>query len=143
MSGRVVGAIDCGTNSTRLLVTDGSRTLERLMRITRLGEGVAATGRLSPAAVERTVQHLTLSQQEATVATLLTPYGVSILPSSTEARETCAMETGFAGTRKPLFVMRYTGGELNRLPQALLSRRDTGLALARRSFLRRASHLVA
>jgi exopolyphosphatase/guanosine-5'-triphosphate,3'-diphosphate pyrophosphatase len=55
VSGRVVAAIDCGTNSTRLLVTDGSRTLERLMRITRLGEGVAATGRLSPAAVERTV----------------------------------------------------------------------------------------
>ena len=55
MSGRVVAAIDCGTNSTRLLVTDGSRTLERLMRITRLGEGVGATGSLSPTAIERTV----------------------------------------------------------------------------------------
>jgi exopolyphosphatase / guanosine-5'-triphosphate,3'-diphosphate pyrophosphatase len=55
VSGRVVAAIDCGTNSTRLLVTEGSRALERLMRITRLGEGVAATGRLSPAAIDRTV----------------------------------------------------------------------------------------
>lgn len=51
-----VAAIDCGTNSVRLLVSeDGRVTLERLMRITRLGEGVDATGRLSDAAIERTV----------------------------------------------------------------------------------------
>ena len=51
-----VAAIDCGTNSTRLLVTDGSKKpIERLMRITRLGEGVDANGALSPAAIERTV----------------------------------------------------------------------------------------
>jgi exopolyphosphatase / guanosine-5'-triphosphate,3'-diphosphate pyrophosphatase len=51
-----VAAIDCGTNSVRLLVSaDGRTTLERLMRITRLGEGVHAAGRLDPAAVERTV----------------------------------------------------------------------------------------
>lgn len=56
---RRVAAIDCGTNSTRLLVAergDDGRlvTLERLMRITRLGEGVAATGRLSPDGIGRT-----------------------------------------------------------------------------------------
>ncbi|HLY82695.1 MAG TPA: Ppx/GppA phosphatase family protein [Acidimicrobiales bacterium] len=51
-----VAAIDCGTNSTRLLVAgrDG-RTLERLMRITRLGEGVDRNHRLSAEAIERTV----------------------------------------------------------------------------------------
>jgi exopolyphosphatase/guanosine-5'-triphosphate,3'-diphosphate pyrophosphatase len=48
-------AIDCGTNSTRLLVHDGTRTVERLMRITRLGQGVDATGRLAPEAIERTL----------------------------------------------------------------------------------------
>jgi len=54
-----VAAIDCGTNSTRLLVTDESRRpIERLMRITRLGLGVDATGRLAPEAVERTVDVL-------------------------------------------------------------------------------------
>jgi exopolyphosphatase / guanosine-5'-triphosphate,3'-diphosphate pyrophosphatase len=54
-----VAAIDCGTNSTRLLVTDESRRpIERLMRITRLGQGVDATGRLAPEAVERTVDVL-------------------------------------------------------------------------------------
>ncbi|MDQ6798489.1 MAG: exopolyphosphatase, partial [Actinomycetota bacterium] len=51
-----VAAIDCGTNSTRLLITDGrGDTIERLMRITRLGQATDATGRLSDEAIERTV----------------------------------------------------------------------------------------
>ncbi|HEY3701374.1 MAG TPA: DUF501 domain-containing protein [Acidimicrobiales bacterium] len=51
-----VAAIDCGTNSTRLLVEDADgRPLERLNRITRLGEGVDAAGRLAPRAIARTV----------------------------------------------------------------------------------------
>jgi exopolyphosphatase/guanosine-5'-triphosphate,3'-diphosphate pyrophosphatase len=54
----LVAAIDCGTNSTRVLVGDGSRTVERRMRITRLGEGVDGTRRLAPAAIERTVDAL-------------------------------------------------------------------------------------
>jgi exopolyphosphatase/guanosine-5'-triphosphate,3'-diphosphate pyrophosphatase len=58
-----VAAIDCGTNSTRLLVGrprgDGSfTTVERLMRITRLGQGVDGNGRLAPEAIERTVAAL-------------------------------------------------------------------------------------
>jgi len=49
-----VAAIDCGTNSTRLLVVDGDgATLERSMRITRLGAGVDATGMLAPEAISR------------------------------------------------------------------------------------------
>lgn len=58
-----VAAIDCGTNSIRLLVAelthrhDGSvdlRDLHREMRVVRLGQGVDATGRLAPEALERT-----------------------------------------------------------------------------------------
>lgn len=58
-----VAAIDCGTNSIRLLVADltehedGSahlRDVHREMRIVRLGEGVDATKRLSDAAIART-----------------------------------------------------------------------------------------
>ncbi len=57
-----VAAIDCGTNSTRLLVAaaaaadgqGGLVTHERLMRITRLGAGVDRTGRLDDEAVART-----------------------------------------------------------------------------------------
>jgi exopolyphosphatase / guanosine-5'-triphosphate,3'-diphosphate pyrophosphatase len=52
-------AIDCGTNSIRLLIADldgtGSLTdVVRLMRVVRLGQGVDRTGRLAPEAVERT-----------------------------------------------------------------------------------------
>ena len=52
-----VGAIDCGTNSTRLLVREAgnSRALARRMQITRLGKGVDGSRRLDPAAIERTV----------------------------------------------------------------------------------------
>jgi exopolyphosphatase/guanosine-5'-triphosphate,3'-diphosphate pyrophosphatase len=54
-----VAAIDCGTNSVRLLITsDGQTQIERLMRITRLGQGVDATGRLNEAAIERTLDVL-------------------------------------------------------------------------------------
>jgi exopolyphosphatase/guanosine-5'-triphosphate,3'-diphosphate pyrophosphatase len=56
-----VAAIDCGTNSVRLLVADvpesGGRALAELVRrmeIVRLGEGVDRTGRLAPRAIERT-----------------------------------------------------------------------------------------
>src|ERR1700722_17331575 len=49
-----VAAIDCGTNSTRLFIVDvHGRPLERLMRITRLGEGVDATGMLSADSMDR------------------------------------------------------------------------------------------
>ncbi|WP_250290846.1 Ppx/GppA phosphatase family protein [Streptomyces atroolivaceus] len=55
-----VAAIDCGTNSIRLLVADvdpatgGFTELDRRMRIVRLGQGVDRTGRLAPEALERT-----------------------------------------------------------------------------------------
>lgn len=58
----VLAAIDCGTNSTRLLVSGGMgrqrTTLDRQMVITRLGQGVDASGRLDPEAIERTVDVL-------------------------------------------------------------------------------------
>ena len=51
-----LGAIDIGTNSVRLLVTDAAgNELERLMRMTRLGQGVDVTGELAPEAIARTV----------------------------------------------------------------------------------------
>ncbi|HEV2759706.1 MAG TPA: Ppx/GppA phosphatase family protein [Acidimicrobiales bacterium] len=51
-----LAGIDCGTNSIRLLIaSDDGQPLERLMRITRLGQGVDATGRLADEAIARTV----------------------------------------------------------------------------------------
>ena len=53
-----VAAIDCGTNSIRLLVLSGSRKapveLVREVRLARLGQGVDATGEFHPDALART-----------------------------------------------------------------------------------------
>ncbi len=60
MSTRRAAAIDCGTNSIRLLIADvdlaaGVATdVVREMVVVRLGEGVDATGTFAPAALERT-----------------------------------------------------------------------------------------
>ena len=59
MTPSAVAAIDCGTNSTRLLVADDTgRELVRLMRITRLGQGVDRANVLAPEAIARTVSVL-------------------------------------------------------------------------------------
>lgn len=58
MTNPLYAAIDCGTNSTRLLIGDGVTTAERLMTITRLGAGVDTTGRLAPDAIERVLSCL-------------------------------------------------------------------------------------
>ncbi|WP_426998584.1 exopolyphosphatase [Pseudarthrobacter sp. N5] len=57
-----VAAIDCGTNSIRLLIADINRSnggvkltdIWREMRVVRLGQGVDATGELAPEALDRT-----------------------------------------------------------------------------------------
>lgn len=55
-----VAAVDCGTNSIRLLVADADpatgelHELDRRMTVVRLGQGVDRTGRLAPEALERT-----------------------------------------------------------------------------------------
>ena len=56
-----VAAVDCGTNSLRLLVADVDRDraevtdVARRMEVVRLGQGVDQTGRLAPEALERTI----------------------------------------------------------------------------------------
>jgi exopolyphosphatase/guanosine-5'-triphosphate,3'-diphosphate pyrophosphatase len=58
-----VAAIDCGTNSIRLLIADvvagALRDVHREMRIVRLGQGVDATGQFAPEALARTASALT------------------------------------------------------------------------------------
>lgn len=59
-----VAAVDCGTNSVRLLVADVDPAdgvlvdVERRMEITRLGQGVDRTGNLDPDALARTLAAL-------------------------------------------------------------------------------------
>ncbi|MEO6204271.1 MAG: Ppx/GppA phosphatase family protein [Mycobacteriales bacterium] len=67
-----VAAVDCGTNSVRLLITDldgsGQRDVHREMRVVRLGQGVDRTGRLDQEALERT--RVALADYAATCARL-------------------------------------------------------------------------
>jgi exopolyphosphatase/guanosine-5'-triphosphate,3'-diphosphate pyrophosphatase len=66
-----VAAIDCGTNSLRLLIADLPASpdeeavdISRRMEIVRLGQGVDATGRLAPEALERTRAVLSAYRRE-------------------------------------------------------------------------------
>src|SRR3954466_2786984 len=67
-----VGAVDLGTNSTRLLVADvrgeDLEEVERLLEITRLGDRVDTDGRLSEAAMGRV--HRVLDRYAARAAEL-------------------------------------------------------------------------
>ncbi len=60
--GPVYGALDLGTNNCRLLLARpsrrGFRVVDAFSRIIRLGEGVSHTGRLSDAAMQRTIEAL-------------------------------------------------------------------------------------
>ena len=65
---RRVAAVDCGTNSIRLLIADVDPAtaatpatltdIDRRMEIVRLGQGVDTTGRLAPEALDRTLKAL-------------------------------------------------------------------------------------
>ena len=59
---RLYAALDLGTNNCRLLVArptaDGFRVVDAFSRIVRLGEGLTQTGRLSEAAIARTLDAL-------------------------------------------------------------------------------------
>ncbi|WP_347348418.1 Ppx/GppA phosphatase family protein [Nigerium sp.] len=63
MSELTVAAIDCGTNSVRLLVARGDGSgpfteVARELHLTRLGQGVDATGEFAPEALDRTLAAL-------------------------------------------------------------------------------------
>ncbi|MGN6748891.1 MAG: Ppx/GppA phosphatase family protein [Xanthobacteraceae bacterium] len=61
-------ALDLGTNNCRLLVArptaDGFRVVDAFSRIIRLGEGVAASGRISEAAIMRAVEALLVCREK-------------------------------------------------------------------------------
>lgn len=64
----VYAALDLGTNNCRLLVarpaSGGFRVLDAFSRIVRLGEGLARTGELSAAAMDRTIDALAVCAQK-------------------------------------------------------------------------------
>jgi exopolyphosphatase / guanosine-5'-triphosphate,3'-diphosphate pyrophosphatase len=99
-----VAAIDCGTNSIRLLVADvtvredGSawlRDVHREMRVNRLGQGVDATGRLAPESLARTREAL------GAYAEMLRRHGVVVGPDTVRVCATSA--TRDASNREEFF----------------------------------------
>jgi len=73
-----------------------------------------------------TVQSLSLTQQERTVAGIIAQTGMHIAETTVEARETCTMSTGYAGSRQPWYIMRYTAGSLNEIPSQLKNKLASG-----------------
>lgn len=123
MTGRV-GAIDCGTNSIRLLVADvegaSLRDVHREMRIVRLGQGVDATGNFAPEAIERTRVAL------VDYAELLRKHDVS------KVRMVATSATRDAGNRDEFFAM--TAGVLGAVVPGAVAEVITGVEEAALSF---------
>jgi uncharacterized protein YkwD len=73
-----------------------------------------------------TVETISFNQQERTVADIIARSGIRIAETTKDARETCTMSTGYAGSRQPWFIMRYTAGSLNEIPSQLKSKLTSG-----------------
>ncbi len=53
---KLYAIIDIGSNSIRLMLSDGERTLKKYVETTKLAEGLAITGKLGQSAMQRSVQ---------------------------------------------------------------------------------------
>jgi exopolyphosphatase/guanosine-5'-triphosphate,3'-diphosphate pyrophosphatase len=114
-----VAAVDCGTNSTRLLVLgpDGNR-LARRMRITRLGAGVDRTGELDAAAVERTLATLREFRR------VLEEHGIEAGPDAVRAAATSATRDA----RNAAELLEAAGEILGVRPEVIEGREEGRLA---------------
>ncbi|WP_432561091.1 Ppx/GppA phosphatase family protein [Kineococcus sp. SYSU DK003] len=101
-----VAAVDCGTNSLRLLVADvdpaTGRTseLERTMEVVRLGQGVDRTGTFAPEALQRTFSAV---ENAAELIARHRPGAVRFVATSA-SRDVSNREEFFAGIRERLGV---------------------------------------
>ncbi len=76
---------------------------------------------------DRSVEALSYDEQETAVAELLRATAdLQVQVGDEAARATCGMEEGYAGPRRPWFVMRFSTGELDALPAELRARLGTG-----------------
>ena len=77
----------------------------------------------------KTTRSVSFTGQESAIAALVARPGLALINDShtiADARATCSMSTGFAGARKPWFVMRFTSDSLTRLPDELNTRLASG-----------------
>lgn len=125
-----VAAIDCGTNSIRLLVADVDaragtlNDLDRRMEVVRLGQDVDRTGRLAPAALERTFDAV---RRYAAICTELDVARIRFVATSA-SRDAENREDFVHGVRAAIGVEpEVIGGQ----EEALLSFRGAAAGLAR------------
>ena len=72
---------------------------------------------------------LSLAQQEHTVVRAILQSGMQVADNKSDikdARQTCAMLAGYAGSRQPWYVMRYTAASLSDIPYQLKARLTSG-----------------
>lgn len=96
-------------------------------RLTSVGIGLVRQGN-SLWAVEdfsTAVAQMGSTQIEQKIEQMVAERGIRSVSASIAARQTCAMDHGFAGTR-PNFIMRWESSELNRLPDVLEQKIRTG-----------------
>ena len=90
-----VAAIDCGTNSIRLLIADiegtNFREVTRLMEVVRLGQGVDKTGQFHPDAIARTLAAVDI-------------YAAEIAKRGVEKIRFCATSATRDATNRDLFI---------------------------------------
>src|SRR6202044_731441 len=111
-------ALDLGTNNCRLLIarptTDGFRVVDAFSRIIRLGEGVAASRRISEAAIKRAVEALLVCRDK------MRARGVTSARARLVATEACrAAENGGAVRQR---VAEQAGLELEIVDSATEAR---------------------
>jgi exopolyphosphatase/guanosine-5'-triphosphate,3'-diphosphate pyrophosphatase len=103
-------AIDLGTNNCRLLIAraaaDGFEVVDAFSRIVRLGEGVGATGRLQPEAIQRTLSALRICAAKIRRQ--------NVVLSRVVATEACRQAANFPAFRDR--VRREAGLDLEMIP---------------------------
>jgi exopolyphosphatase/guanosine-5'-triphosphate,3'-diphosphate pyrophosphatase len=103
-----VAAIDCGTNSIRLLIAEpdgsgGLADLERRLEIVRLGQGVDATGEFHPDALRRTFA--AVDGYAELIKKAEVPTGKVHFVATSAARDVKNREAFFAGVKERLGVL--------------------------------------
>jgi hypothetical protein len=71
-------------------------------------------------------QKLSVEEQEGIVEEKLVASGLHMLNYRAEARRSCAMDHGYAGSHTPSFVLHYATPDLHTLPEILNQRIQTG-----------------
>jgi uncharacterized protein YkwD len=76
----------------------------------------------------KTVRVVSLERQEWAIGALVSERVAlaNDADSLAAARGTCSMSAGFAGVRRPWFIMRFTSDSLTRLPDALTTKMASG-----------------